>query len=392
MASTLEIKVNGEHGVEEITNNVLEIAETSSVVELVVYVDSSEYNNSFYHVCNEDWIHVIRQRNNLKLVITDNFSPDERHGVISFFHNVDEDVYINITIVQNGTYYGISVGQTTLVLKSLAENDGVEEHVIPVVCEGGRGKFGIMRPKKYELVDSDVIEDYYKLVPYDNAFEVKRDGSNVVVKNYGNVNCIYDTKYYDPDDVELTQEEYDELPDWVKEMCCVKSTFKSDSYYYLLTVYHKDMIDVTDTITITFNPQNPDSDITCDRLTPRFSTSIHGPGGGVDLSRPDFTPEEDGSLEGDTPSITCETDKVLFDSSEDTKTVHFETVPADSPIYLLSDNDFIKDYEINDHDITITVEANPFFGDRACVVTVANSDYSGVSMNLILKQEGSGVR
>ena len=376
MANTLEIKHRVQGVDEPISDNLLTVGEERCIEFLTVYVDGSEDNNSYYYTCNETWVHIIRQRNRLKLVVDANYDTEERYGIISFFHNVDADVFVDITLNQWPTEYAISLSQHNIQLKSLPYDDnGTETKTLAIECTGGRGKFGIMRPRKYERVTIDGGEDFFKEVAYDNAFELERKNDTMTIKNHGNINCIYNTDNADED--------------------CPMEEFVTDTYYYTITVYHKDMIDVTDTVQVTFKTESEITDIPCERLNPisnRLLASLRpntgGEGDELDHELIDFDVED---VETVNPSITCDNDELTFGCGEETKTVHFVTVPEDAPIYVSRINDFIKHYEINGHDITITVEENKFKLNRDCMLTVYNGLYSGVSMNIYLTQEGLGV-
>ena len=338
--------------------------DTQSAIRIMlrVAVDGDENNNSFYYECDDDWIHVIRNRNDLVLVLRENYGVDERVGYITFLHNVDEEEVVTIKLIQLASEYTIRFGEegneiTEIELISIV-TDSPQEITVPVSCGGGKSDYTVHRPKKFvrvpddllDLTDSDLVPPIYKQVAFDNAFNVLKEGDNIRIENYGNVNCNY-----------------------------VESDLIVDDYYYLVTVNHKDSFDEVATIKVTYDDVNTDLPNIKDG-NPTINVS-HPP-----VETWPTVNDEDGEEEYETYEVTCSEQQITFGTSQETKVVHVETTPSDSAVTFSYTGSFIKNYRIDGHDIYITVKENIFYTERTCICYISNAEEPEATISLFITQ------
>lgn len=426
--------------------------ETSIKKELLVLVDNDcgltvlpedfdTLNNSFYYECNDEWITVIRNRNLLTLVIRNNYSNEDRSGIISIYHNVDKNNYIldsngeivevrentiNLTILQKAHEYSVSiVGEHEVTLQSLPASK--EELTFNVICVGGREDFKVRRVKKYHLVkifeDETTAQEYLRQVAYDNAFQIenvvpdgdsKKTGFKII--NYGNINCNYGERC-----ISAANRVYPMDANKVEHCHTArgKRPLIVEDYYYEITVHHIDNIDETDTLTVRYSTGEAESI----SQSPEIQFIVNAPRPYVEkfLVKPDLTEGlltnlsnkiETGDLEGinnlipqlerlitlkqtshneliiDYGSISCSETTLTFGCEADTKTVTVETFPEDANVFIKHYSDFIKRCRLNGREVEITVKRNPYQIDRECIIYLTNAVYRDKVFRLTVKQEG----
>ena len=337
---------------------------TQSAIRIMlrVVVDGDENNNSFFYDYDDDWIHVIRNRNDLVLVIRENYGVDERVGYITFSHNVDEDETVTIKLIQLASEYTIRFGEegsetNQVQLISIVTNSP-QEITVPVSCTGGKSDFTVHRPKKYvrvpdellDLTDTDLVPPIYKQVAFDNAFNVIKEGSNIRIENYGNVNCNY-----------------------------IEDDLIVNDYYYLVTVNHKNSFDEVATIKVIYDDVNTDLPNIAE-ATPTINAP-HPP-----TETWPTVPEDDGDGEYETYEITCDEEEITFSALQETKVIHVETTPRDSSITFSYTGSFIKKYKIVDHDVHVTVKENIFYTERSCMCYLSNAEEPEATVTLVITQ------
>lgn len=386
---------------------------TSIIVELLVVADStveeiseseqSELNNTFYMVCNDQWINVIRNRNFIKVVVSNNYGVDYRSGVLSFFHNAVSEIAVNVSIVQVGTEYSVTINNVgpnnTVNLNSLFtnsdpnDNNFKEELVFPVSCTGGRENFKVCKVKKFGVYEIENNEGGTDLIAvqkqYDDAFVVIKDGDEIKITNYGNINCHFEF------DNSLT-----------------KKQLIVNDYYYEIPVRHIDCVDANDKITVKYKgiskinaePQpitkigvvlrKPETyldtdyyEIVNDILVDRLETN-HGNLGDLTSLLDKIqegigvTPEID-VLHGE---VHCDIERLVYGSEGGVLSVSVTTIPQDAAVNVSYYGDMIDKCEINGHNIKIYVNKNPFSIDRECICYIKNAMYPDATYNLSIKQ------
>jgi len=402
-----------DNGIIEVESVNSDSTKTSIIVELLVVADStveqiseeteSELNNSFYSVCNDRWINVIRNRNLIKLVISNNYGLGYRNGVLTFFHNAVSEISVSISIVQNGTNYSVSIDGTdeskTLYLNSLfvnednTDNNFKEEFNFPVLCTGGREKFKVCKVKKYEVYKITNNNDETELIavqkPYDNAFIIEKKENGFSIVNYGNINCRF----------ELDNS-------WTRKNLIV------DDFYYEVTVRHIDCVDAHDKITVKYNGIN---DINVEpKLTSKISLAIKKPENFLEADYFEILneillekmEENNGNL-GDLTAlfdkieesigvqpevevvhgeIHCDIERLVYGADGGVLSVSVTTIPQDAAVNVSYYGDIIDKCEINGHEIKIYVNKNPFSIDRECICYIKNAMFPEVTYNLSIKQ------
>ena len=353
----------------------------SIIVDLFVVVDgndSDEGNNTFYVVCENNWIKIIQNRCEVRLVIPFNYSTDMRLGTVSFFHNVDTELVVNLTIAQAAHEYSVVISNDDNIITMEDEVKVVnlssfnEEPLrFYVECSGGKNDFKLRKPKKFRI---DSENDLVLPIPYDNAFEIKkfREGETVGFDliNYGNINCVY----------RLDENREEEVPVQMKELVV-------DDYFYLLTVNHINDVDATDSLKITYSDVGTEIP-----KTPISKLKINVGHYHEDVPNYIEPSENEDEEEGFEPSMTCDKITLHFGSTKETQTIIVETVPEDSAIFFKKSGTFIDKAIVDGHEIRITVKDNPFRADRTCLCYIINAEYTDLTIPITIKQDGIGTR
>lgn len=375
----------------EIDNNVIELPASTEnntsaniIVDLFVKVDgdiSEEGNNTFYIVSNEEWIKVIRNRCDVRLVIPFNASTEMRCGNVAFFHNMDSDTFFYLNINQLGCEYSVNIycnsddiidiqdDVKVVALGSFADSLKPDTIRFYVDCIGGRENFKIRKTKKFRL---DLEKDFVLPDLYDNTFELikfKEEDTGKIgfdLVNHGNTNCAY----------KIISDTEDDNPVEQKELV-------ANDYFYLISVNHVDDIDSIDSIKIIFNT---DDTVITDKPIRKIGINA-GPREPIS----DFSSNENnnGLYEEFEPSMTCDVSNLTFGPLQETKVITVETVPEDSAVFFKKAGSFIKRAIVDGHEIRITVKSNPFKAERNCLCYIVDAEYPELTIPLIIKQEGS---
>lgn len=440
---------------DEVSENTIEVPsyndntqETSIKVELLVLVDDdcdltqepedfSDLNNSFYFVCNEDWITVLRNRNLITLIIRNNHSTEERNGIVSFYHNVGKYDYrtviengeetvvaveneINLNIIQNGCEYSVEIEGNfegegkTLMLDSLP--DGFEEKFFTVNCIGGRERFKVRKVKKYKrlLIKENEYDDPIEIispVAYDNSFQIEYTDNGFKVINFGNINCNYTEKCPSSSSISYPLE---------MKTCYTGNKKKrdliTDDYYYEITIHHIDCIDSIDTLIVTYDSEDEEKIAT----TPKVRTMLYAVRpfmetipSFVNVVAKNITDRlveayEEGDMElynqileelnsyiqesanSDVikGSISCSSNELRFENEGGTKSVIVTTEPEDAAVFIKHCSDFVTKCVMVGNEIRVTLARNPYPFERTCVINLINAVYSKNTINLLIYQSG----
>lgn len=168
------------------------------ILDATVVIDGSDLLNHFKLSCDSDWVSIKRLRNCVSMVVSKNNSLNERVATLTFTHNLDNDVYVNLNIIQAACVYEISVNKSQIVFDTLLDEDDVDKEVcdIDVTTTNGIQDFGIgsIVEKVDVELDGDDENDY--IIPYDNGLKLRKIGSNKLrITNYGRV-FLVDNAYY----------------------------------------------------------------------------------------------------------------------------------------------------------------------------------------------------
>lgn len=417
-----------------------DINSTSIKVELLVIVDDNfgdesfdTLNNSFYFECNDEWITVIRNRNLITLLIRNNYSNEDRIGMISFYHNVSNINYvddvaventINLSVVQLAHEYSVEVVDVDDVVTLESLPDGVEEKMFSVVSVGGREDFRVKKVKKFHrLIIQENAEsepkEYIKPVVYDNAFQIeyvfdeetkKRTGFKII--NYGNINCNYTEK--------CLTEARKVYPLEVKECHPRNSTIRQlivNDYYYEVSVYNVDCIDAVDMFIVKYDsgqeekiPTTPQKNIMINARPPYQESFMPQKDYTNGLIEEIFICAKRGDMDcynslmeelanliesymnvqenEEQGSIVCNPDELIFEHTGGTSYSRVETVPEDSAVYAENYADFISSCTVEGDEIRITVKSNPYTTQRNCIVYLTNAMRPNATTKLLVTQKG----
>lgn len=370
-----------------IEGNLIELPSTiedsdkpSIIVDLFVMVDgndSDEGNNTFYVVCNNSWMKIIQNRCDIRLVIPFNYSTDDRLGTVSFFHNIDTELVVNIMVHQAAHEYSVDITDEEdltiqeddvkkINLSSLDKN----RLKFYVECTGGKNDFRIRKPKKFRI---DKENDFTLPVTYDNAFELvkfkEEDRVGFELINHGNINCVY----------ELEEPGREETPVQMKELVV-------DDYFYVVTINHINDVDTIDSLKIMYS--NTGTDIP-EIPIPKARLNA----GNQSETVPNYIePTESENEEEFEPSMTCDKVSLHFGPTRETQTIIVETIPEDSAIFFKKSGTFIDKAVVDGHEIRITVKDNPFRADRTCLCYIINAEYNELSIPITIKQDGTSTR
>ena len=370
-----------------IEGNLIELPSTiedsdkpSIIVDLFVMVDgndSDEGNNTFYVVCNNSWMKIIQNRCDIRLVIPFNYSTDDRLGTVSFFHNIDTELVVNIMVHQAAHEYSVDItDEEDLII----QEDDVKKINLSsldknrlkfyVECTGGKNDFRIRKPKKFRI---DKENDFTLPVTYDNAFELvkfkEEDRVGFELINHGNINCVY----------ELEEPGREETPVQMKELVV-------DDYFYVVTINHINDVDTIDSLKIMYS--NTGTDIP-EIPIPKARLNA----GNQSETVPNYIePTESENEEEFEPSMTCDKVSLHFGPTRETQTIIVETIPEDSAIFFKKSGTFIDKAVVDGHEIRITVKDNPFRADRTCLCYIINAEYNELSIPITIKQDGTSTR
>lgn len=82
---------------------------------MTVAMDGDTSNNSFEISCDCEWIELIRDRNNIRILSVPNFTTSEHNGIITIRSNINARDRITIPLVQDAMIYSIMIGEVKYV-------------------------------------------------------------------------------------------------------------------------------------------------------------------------------------------------------------------------------------------------------------------------------------
>ena len=194
--ATLYVNINGVDYVDNYCG--ISVGYGQTILDATVFVDGSDLINHFKLSCDSDWVKIKRLRNSIELVVTKNNSLKERIASLSFTHNLDREVYINLNIKQAACEYGISVNKSEIVFDTLLDSDDVDKEICDVIVTTTNGieDFGIGSVVERVDVDGDGVGDNDYVIKYDNGLKLTKVGTSILrITNYGRV-FLQDDVYY----------------------------------------------------------------------------------------------------------------------------------------------------------------------------------------------------
>lgn len=205
----------------------MDIEYGQTILDATVYVDGSDLINNFNLTCDSNWVDIKRIRNSVELIISKNNSLSERMAHLSFTHNLDKKVYINLNIKQSACVYGISVNKSQIVFDTLLDEDDVDKEVCDVIVTTTNGieDFGIGSIVEKVDVELDGNDDNDYIIKYDNGLKLTKIGTNLLrITNYGRV-------------------------------------FLTDNAYYIITLYHKNNSKSTAKIVVRYTDSGTNNEL-----------------------------------------------------------------------------------------------------------------------------------
>jgi hypothetical protein len=193
---SLSVNINGVSYIDHYCG--ISVGYGQTILNATVVVDGSDLLNHFTISCDYDWVKLKRLRNSVEIVITKNVSLKDRIGTISFTHNLDKDVYVNLNITQLACVYGISVNKSEIVFDTLLDSDDVNKEVCDVIVTTTNGieDFNIGSIIERVDVDGDGVGDNDYIILYDGGLKLTKIGKNKLrITNYGRV-FLKDDVYY----------------------------------------------------------------------------------------------------------------------------------------------------------------------------------------------------
>lgn len=194
--SSLRIDINGRSYSDKYCG--IDIGYEQNVLNATVFVDGSDLINHFSLTCDMDWVKIKRLRNSIELVVAKNNTLSSRIAGLTFTHNLDKNVYINLNITQAACDYYISVDKTQIIFDTLLDEDDADKEVCDVIVTTTNGieDFGI--GSIVEKVDVGLNgndgDDY--TIKYDNGLKLTKVNTNLLrITNYGRV-FLEDNSYY----------------------------------------------------------------------------------------------------------------------------------------------------------------------------------------------------
>ena len=180
--------------------NVISIGSGQEAHTVTVVVDGSENINHFWLSCSDDWITVSRTRNSITLLFNENMALTERFGRVKFTHNMDSDLSVILTFVQEVPLYEVNAKEMDNDIDEiefdtlLGVNDPeFQKKKIEIECKGGLCDYRIRNIVEYAKRDSS---QGYRIVPYDRGLKVTKIGTDVLsVTNFGKISPYRDMYY-----------------------------------------------------------------------------------------------------------------------------------------------------------------------------------------------------
>ena len=194
--ATLSVNINGVEYTDHYCG--ISVGYGQTILDATVVVDGSDLLNHFNLSCDRDWVKIKRIRNSIEFIVTKNTSLDSRIATLSFTHNLDRDVYIDINIEQEACVYSISTNKREIVFDTLLDSDDVDKEVcdITVTTTNGVEDFEISSIVERVDVDGDGVGDNDYIIKYDNGLKLTKIGKNLLrITNYGRV-FLEDNVYY----------------------------------------------------------------------------------------------------------------------------------------------------------------------------------------------------
>lgn len=176
----------------------MSIGYEQTVLDATVFVNGSDLINDYNLSCDSDWVKVKRLRNLIEIIVTKNNSLDNRMARLTFTHNLDKDIYINLSINQSACEYEISVNKSEIVFDTLLDNDDDDKEVcdVTVTTTNGIEDFAIGSVVERVDVDGDGVGDNDYIIKYDNGLKLEKIGTDTLrITNYGRV-FLEDDVYY----------------------------------------------------------------------------------------------------------------------------------------------------------------------------------------------------
>lgn len=337
--------------------------------------DKSYYNKIFYNtIMSEDEY---------------NESDNDKLSYLYAYQNIQSE-YDNVpcySTVKNFVVYYVNIGDGTeiseyeyyMLSEEERENYEYMERELDVDSDEQiyETRTEYISKSDYENLEDDekqkyspvpyIITNYGKIciVPYDNAFSVNKDGNNVIITNYGDINALYDTWKKENDEYIIKLE---------------------NKYFYRVVFEHKDVIGITASARLVYEIEDETESTLYGNLYVNTEDS-YAPIRIDDIIPPDEAEEDEDEeverilyLDDDTVNVSCHGGKI---------SVGYTTTPDDVRIFAVAVSPFIKEVIVNDTEIIININRNPFIGERTGKVNVGWGAISNVVASIIVNQEGS---
>lgn len=236
--ATIKVKIENNEYTDKFNN--INVPSNQTILESVVYVDDDNELNQFEITNDCKWIKLKKVRNNVTIIVEKNVSLKERVGTLIFTHNLDNNVYVRLAIVQSAADYELGirietedesvntvVGEgyynvwfNTLLDKNTPEKESV---TVYVAARGGYADFGIKPPIEYVRNAGEgnievnttvgtwpnsvngILQDNYYMTVNDGGLNIhKSSNTKMEITNYGKISmydkAIYVTKLYHVND------------------------------------------------------------------------------------------------------------------------------------------------------------------------------------------------
>ena len=194
--ATLSVNINGIDYTSHYCG--INIGYEQTILDATVVIDGSDLLNHFKVSCDSDWVNIKRLRNSVEIIVSKNNSLDERIAYLTFTHNLDKDVYVNLNIIQSACVYEISVNKSQIVFDTLLDDNDIEKEVcdVDVITTNGIQDFAIGSIVEKVDVDADGDDENDYIIPYDNGLKLTKIGTaKLRITNYGRV-FLVDNAYY----------------------------------------------------------------------------------------------------------------------------------------------------------------------------------------------------
>ena len=165
-------------------NNVQSEGETIVKKTIYVRVEEDKDNNSFSTKIDGDFCVVDRNRNEVTLLLENNYTPDDRYAFITFTPNMHPNNSVTLVVKQKRTEYSLDLiwKDSTIVNDTIyySSNGTFNDKVATVNCGGGSEAFYV-EPEIKRYIFEDAVEEEKVQLDYDGGIKIEKGKGEITI-------------------------------------------------------------------------------------------------------------------------------------------------------------------------------------------------------------------